>query len=271
MKKIEFSPLKNSLAKVCGYIHTPITEMETCRTSFPAVVICPGGGYICVSEREADPVALRYFAAGYNVFILDYSVCDNAKNFQPLCELSALFCTIRQNADEWHTDPARIAVCGFSAGGHLAASLGTLWNHENLKAVFDTQNGMNKPSAMILCYPVITADKRYAHVGSIESVSGKSINDHEAEFFSLENRVGDETVPAFVFHTADDATVKVENSLLFISALQENGIPYECHILPSGRHGLSVCTEETGQRDDYNARWMDMSIMWLNKLFDYHI
>lgn len=271
MEKVEFFPMEKSQASVCGYIHTPITEIDNCRMKFPAVVVCPGGAYRRVAAGEADPVALRYFAAGYNVFILNYSVCDKAKNFQPLSELSAVLCKLRENSEIWYTDSDHIAVCGFSAGGHLAASLGTLWNHEKLKAVFDTKNGKNKPNAMILGYPVITADKRYAHIESIENVSGKKISDSDAEFFSLENRVSKETVPAFIFHTADDASVKAENSLRFAAALQETGILYELHILPSGKHGLSVCTEETGLRDDYNARWMEMSIMWLNRQFGYHI
>lgn len=267
MKKITFSPVEDENVFVNAYLHETLPEITNFRNKFPAVVICPGGGYVFLSEREADPVALRYFAAGYNVFILYYSVGEKAVDFRPLKELSETVIAIRKNATEWLVNTDKIAVCGFSAGGHLAASLGTLWNHPDFLKNYDMQAGLNQPNAMILSYPVITADERFAHRSSIETVSGSVLGTDKANFFSLENRVSKSTVPTFIWHTVEDTTVPIENSIRFISALQEHGIPYECHFFPTGGHGMSVCTEEVASFDSYNARWMDFSIQWLNKTF----
>lgn len=271
MEKITFRPFEDREAYTDGYLHDPITEMTEHRERFPAVVVCPGGGYEFLSQREADPVALQYFAAGYNVFILYYSISENAKNFGPLKELSETVCKIRENADAWRVDPEQIAVCGFSAGGHLAASLGTLWNNETFLRQYDNRGGLNRPNAMLLCYPVITADQRLAHAGSIETVSGSPLGSPGADFFSLEKQVTADTAPAFLWHTVEDDVVPIENSLRMVSALQAQKIPFECHFFPTGGHGLSVCTQEVGNPDAYNARWMDMSIRWLDKLFAYHL
>lgn len=268
MEMISFQPLKETKAAVTGYLHDHITEMETYRKYYPSVVVCPGGGYEMVSEREADPVALRYFAAGYQVFILRYSVGDNAKNFLPLKELAETVATIRKNAEQYRVDGNHIAVCGFSAGGHLAASLGTLWNHEAFLRRYGRRDGRHRPNALILSYPVILAGEK-EHQGSIDRVSVMDDGELSREFFSLDRQVTKDTPCSFLWTTAEDDCVPAENSIAFLSALQREKIPYEAHVFPFGGHGLSVCTEETGADDAYNARWMDMSIEWLNRTFGY--
>lgn len=272
MEKIKFNLFDNSDAYVEGYIHSPITEMGKYRTDYPAVVVCPGGGYEMLSQREADPVAFKYLAAGYNVFILYYSVGSAAKDLAPLMEASEALCVIREHAKEWCTNPDQIAICGFSAGGHLAASLGTLWNHERLCEAYK-EAGLtlreNKPNAMILSYAVILAEM-FMHKGSIDTVSGgASPESRDYKFFSLEQHVGEHTPPAFIWHTVTDDVVPVENSIAMISALQQNRISYEAHLFPEGPHGISVASKEVGSLDDYNARWMPLSIEWLNREFNY--
>lgn len=266
---VEFKPVSQTLGEAVGYLHTPIYEMNVRRERFPAVVLCPGGAYAFVSQREADPVALRFFARGYQVFTLYYSVGKQAKNFVPLMELSETVRALRERGEEWGVEPDRIAVCGFSAGGHLAASLGTMWNAPELKEVYNNHGGANRPNAMVLGYPVIAADA-FAHVESIENVSGCPKGTPGYEAFSLDRRVSSATCPAFLWHTAEDKTVPVENSLQFAAALSREGVPFELHIFPHGRHGMSSCTEETGSRDDYNARWMDLAMAWLDREFGYH-
>lgn len=270
MELVQFQPIPDSAGQVTGYLHTPIQEMENRRETFPTVVLCPGGAYAFCSQREADPVALRFFARGYQVFTLLYSVGEQAKDFRPLKELSETFRLIRENAEKYHVDPDKMAVCGFSAGGHLAASLGTMWNDPELLKVYDNQGGKNKPNAMILCYPVITADE-FAHVMSIENVSGCKRGTPGYEYFSLDKHVSKDTCPAFLWHTIEDDAVPVENSMKMLAALHKAGISAEAHFFPHGVHGLSVCTEETGSRDDYNARWMDLALTWLDNTFEYHL
>jgi len=264
----KFQPLPETEAVVTGYLHDHITEMETYRKYYPAVVVCPGGGYEMVSEREADPVALRYFAAGYQVFTLRYSVGDAAKNFTPLRELAETVAKIRQNAELYRVDAAHIAVCGFSAGGHLAASLGTLWNNGDFLRWYDRRDQMHRPNALILCYPVILAGEK-EHPGSIDRVSVIEEGTLQRDFFSLDKQVTKDTPTSFLWTTAEDDCVPAENSIAFLSALQREKVSYEAHIFPYGGHGLSVCTQEVGAHDTYNARWMDMSIEWLNTVFSY--
>lgn len=268
MEMIQFQPLPDTKATVTGYLHDPITEMETYRTYCPAVVVCPGGGYEMLSEREADPVALRYFAAGYQVFTLRYSTGDSAKNFTPLQELAEAVAVIRENAEQYRVDEAHIAVCGFSAGGHLAASLGTLWNHEAFLCRYGRKDQKHRPDALILSYPVIVAGEK-EHQGSMDRVSEMDEGDLPRDFFSLDRHVSKDTPCSFLWTTAEDDCVPAENSIAFLSALQREKVPYEAHIFPFGGHGLSVCTEEVGTDDSYNARWMDMSIEWLNHIFGY--
>lgn len=231
----------------------------------PAVIICPGGAYAMVSDREAEPVAKEYFVAGYNVFILRYSVGKDARDFIPLMQLADTMAYIRENANEFKVFNEKIAVCGFSAGGHLAASLGTLFDKKEFLNVYG-RNDVIRPDAMILCYPVITSDK-YAHVDSIEKVSGATKQSEEYCWFGLDQHVNEKTPPTFLWHTMEDQCVPVENSLRMAGALSTSKIPFELHIFPKGQHGMSVCTEEVGTPNKYNARWMDWSIRWLNKQF----
>lgn len=269
MELITFKPLPDTKAFVTGYLHTPIWEMETRRGSFPAVVICPGGAYAMVSQREAEPIALPLFSRGYNVFILTYSVGKEAGNFRPLRELSETVRIIRERP-EWRVTPDKIAVCGFSAGGHLACSLGVMWDDPELLKVYDNQGGKNRPNAVILGYPVITADE-FAHVESIENVSGCKRGTPGYEYFSLDKRVNEKACPAFLWHTGEDDCVPVENSLKLLLSLQKYKIPYEAHIFPKGWHGMSACTVESGSYDDYNARWLPLAIDWLDRQFGYHL
>lgn len=268
MKVFEFQPEGVSGGRVRAWLH--INEgNEMPQQMHPAVVICPGGGYAMVSEREAEPVAREYFAAGYNTYILNYAINEDAKGFQPLCQLAAVVAQIRKNTEEWKTEAEKIAVCGFSAGGHLAASLGTLFNEKEFLEVFGREENI-RPNAMILSYPVITADE-FAHQASIERVSGEAKGTPGYEWFGLNKHVDAQTPPAFLWHTASDPHVPVENSLKMAVALSREKIPFELHIFPEGCHGISVCTQEVGSADEYNARWMKWSIQWLDKLFEHRL
>lgn len=231
----------------------------------PAVLVCPGGAYSGCAGIEAEPVAMQFAAAGFNAFVLRYSVFPN-RYPKALEELSKAVEIIRENADEWGIKKDKIAVCGFSAGGHLAASLGVFWNSEPIK----TPNQANKPNAMILSYPVITSGEK-AHRGSFENLCG---DDAElVEKMSLEKRVSKDTPPTFLWHTFADNAVPVENSLFFADALRKHDVPFEMHIYPKGSHGLSLLKKETGLTEGAeigeNAKgWIGLACGWLKEVFE---
>ena len=237
----------------------------------PAVLVCPGGGYQMTSDREAEPIALSYLASGFNAFVLRYSEGEFAKYPAPLVELSKVMKIVRENADRWYTDPDKIAVCGFSAGGHLAAMLGTKWNDPEIQELSGCLNGENKPNALILGYPVISADT-YTHGGSINTVlKGYKNLEEMLKKVSCEKNIGEHTPPSFIFHTFMDNAVPVENSLLFAKGLADSNIPFEMHIFQDGAHGLSLANHCTFS-NEYNLEelatpWMELSCKWLWNLF----
>ena len=266
MRYFEFQPEGAEKCCVSAFLQTEM-KAEGKLGMLPAILICPGGGYVMVSEREAEPVAKEYCAAGYHAFILSYSVKEDAREFQPLLQLAAAMAHIRKHAEEWHVDGNKIAVCGFSAGGHLAASLGVLFNDETFLARWKRKENV-RPDAMVLGYPVITADE-FAHEGSILNVSGAEKGSEAYTYFGLDGHVDTETPVTFLWHTSEDGSVPVENSLRFAAALSAAKVPFELHVLPYGGHGMSVCTHEVNTPDPYNARWVGWSIAWLNRIFSY--
>jgi len=264
--KIEKIPMSDRGAYVTCYIQDYSPEMPLW-TSRPGVMVCPGGGYGMVSDREGEPVALRFLAEGFHAFVLTYSIGGNAAFPQPLIELSLAMAAVRERADEWKLNAAQICVAGFSAGGHLAASLGTLWNHDCIGGV--VSENANRPDALILGYPVITVGD-WTHQNSINTArAGRNDIDH---LLATDLNVGQHTPPCFLFHTADDGAVPVQNSLLFANALTAHGIPYALHVYPKGIHGLSLASVQTcnGWKNCVNesvATWQTLCVDWLWDLF----
>lgn len=235
-----------------------------------AVLICPGGSYRYCSNTEGEPVALAYLAAGFNSFVLDYSVTsatEEGKKFPgQLLEAAMAMKFIKDNAEKLHVDPKYVFVCGFSAGGHLAASLGILYNSNYVKEALDMPENYVRPAGMILAYPVITSGK-YTHAESIKNILHEDADNEEARrAVSLERRVDENTVPAFIWHTRTDALVPVENSLLLATALAENDIPFELHVYPDGPHGLSLANSVVGRVNDTVAQWFSTSVRWINSI-----
>lgn len=232
----------------------------------PAVVVCPGGGYSYTGEREASPISYRFAAAGFNVFELKYSV---APSMWPaaICELSKTIAYIKNTADNTHTDTDKIFVCGFSAGGHLAASIGVHYNNPDVLKFSGVKEGENKPTGLILAYPVITSEHEKTHEGTIQNITGgkKELR----ELMSLEKYVTSETPQCFMWHTFNDPGVPVINSLRFANALEKQKVPFELHIYPDGPHGLSLADESVAG-DDYGVipeiqGWIDNAIRWIKK------
>jgi acetyl esterase/lipase len=204
---------------------------------------------------------------GYNAFVLHYTVGRRDKFPCQLIEAARAIKHIKDNAERYNIDPERLFVVGFSAGGHLAASAGILWNSPELAEVLgDAPKDINRPTGMILAYPVITSGE-WAHKGSIAKLCGNAeFTKEEGERFSLELHVDETTCPAFIWHTFADNGVPVQNSLLLADAMTKAHIPFELHIFPEGKHGLSTCTELVGTPLPHNECWMELAIRWVKDL-----
>jgi len=235
----------------------------------PAVIICPGGAYAFVSEREGEAVAMRFLAAGFHAFILQYSIAP-ARFPTALIQLADAVRQVRANADDWKVADHQIYSMGFSAGGHLCGSLGTLWNHPVLETAFGKPAGEKpwKPDGMLLCYPVITMDI-FTHGGSRSNLLGETPSAEQLQLLSLEKQVNGDTVPTFLWHTQEDQAVPVENSLQFAAALRKAGVPFELHVYQKGPHGISLCDETTSydaqQIVTDDAGWIDLAIAWVKR------
>ena len=246
------------------YLPYNMTEMHRENDKRPCMVVCPGGGYARCSQREAEPIALQFLPQGYNVFTITYSVAPHCFPTQ-LREVAALMELIYKNADVWNCDTSKIAIIGFSAGGHLAAHYSTMFDCKEVREVFPESKSVN---ASVLCYPVITADPAHAHMGSFYNLLGKKdISNEEIEYFSCDRNVKDSTPPAFIWHTAEDGSVPVMNSMLYAEALSAHKVPFELHIYPYGCHGLSTSDAQTlnsfNEKTDHVNEWLTSLKSWL--------
>lgn len=210
-------------------------------TSRPAVLIFPGGGYYVTSDREAEPIAMAYLAEGYHACILRYSVGKESSFQQAFNDAEEAMALIHKNAEEWNIDQNKIATIGFSAGGHLAASLGAM--------------GDVRPNALLLGYPCILSDPGLAF-----------------KIPSVDEEVDHLTPPTFLFTTFEDKIVPVHHTLKFMQALNKHEIPFESHVFQIGVHGLSLAKPLTSNGsqalvDKDFSQWFDLSISWLRQLF----
>ncbi len=203
----------------------------------PAVLIMPGGGYAYVSNREAEPVALRFAARGWCAFILDYSVAPHTYP-TALREAAMAMAYIRSNAEKLLVAPDMVAAIGFSAGGHLCGCLGTLYDSHAVEDLGSAQ--LLRPDALGLCYPVALAWGR-THEGSFENITGG--DEALRQQLSLDKLVRPDMPPVFLWHTRQDEAVPCRSSLLTAVALEEAGIPFAMSIYHRGPHGLSVADE----------------------------
>ena len=250
------------------YLPDPMWEMGWDEKKRPCMVVVPGGGYGMVSQREAEPIAFHFLPQGYNVFVIRYSVAPHRFPTQ-LREVAALMELIYENAEKWHCDTDRIAIMGFSAGGHLAAHYSTCYDIPEVREVFPE----SKPvQASILCYPVITADPKIAHLGSFKNLLGvEELTPEQEEKFSCDKQATEKTPPAFLWHTFADSVVPVANTLCYARALADHNIPVSVHIYPAGGHGLATVDDATcnplSEDVRHSADWLDAVKKWLDVTF----
>ena len=248
----------------------PHQEEITLHPERPMVIVVPGGAYAFCSDREAEAIALKFLAEGIHAAVLRYSVAPSRYPTAAL-ELAWSLQYCRAHAKEWHVHPDAISICGFSAGGHAAGTLGTLWKDPVFSRALSGDVSW-RPDCQILCYPVLTLGQ-FTHAGSRENLLG-SPEDPEnqldkTESLSLETRVSADTPPTFLWHTAEDGAVPVENSLMYAAACRRCGVPFELHIYERGGHGLSTCQELTSRQESEtvpdNTSWMPLAIRFLKR------
>ncbi|MFB9326282.1 alpha/beta hydrolase [Paenibacillus aurantiacus] len=260
-------------------------EIEADR-KHPAVIVCPGGGYMYTSDREAEPIAMTFLAAGYNAFVLRYTTTSNGNPAypNPVYDAARLMQTVRENAAEWGVDPDKIAICGFSAGGHLAASLAVRWQDAFLSEKLGAAPEQLRPNAVILGYPWLDvahtneialrgADDNFkALMRKIDTAMlGENFTEETIAEANPIHHVGPNVPPTFLWHTAGDGLIPAGNSLKLALQLENHGVPYELHVFETGGHGLSLATKVTGKNEQLNAdaaQWLGLALRFLARHFE---
>lgn len=267
----------------------------------PAVLICPGGGYFSCSDREAEPVALKFASMGYHAFVLRYStygegsnvfpdlsdavklpVKNKTKHPAPVRDIAKAMLCIHEKADEWQVDVKRVAVCGFSAGAHNTAMYSVYWDKPLLTEYFGVEEDVLRPAAIILGYTLSdyifmgqvemnAIDTAFFTASKIAFLGEMNPSEEKLKEVSPALLVTKKTPPAFIWATAADALVPVQHSLRLAHALADCGVPFEVHIFEEGDHGLSVSTQASAmaqsQIDQDAAKWVEMAECWLQKRF----
>lgn len=237
-----------------------------------AILVIPGGGYGCVcADREGEPIALAFLPYGYNAFVLHYSVARKKGYPEQLIEASLAMKHIKDNAKEYNIDPDKVFVTGFSAGGHLAASLGTMWHKKAVYDRIDMPYGYNKPAGMILVYPVISG-KEFGHMGSFYNLlCTDTPTKEQIEEVSIENNVDEKSAPCYIVHTSNDQAVNIKNALVLAEAFADKGITFELHVYPDAPHGVALgnkitkCGVEKWENPQI-AKWVENAACWAENL-----
>jgi acetyl esterase/lipase len=232
-----------------------------------SVVICPGGGYAFLADdHEGKQVADWLNSLGVTGVVLKYRIAPRYHHPAPIQDAQRAIRTVRARASEWGLDPKRVAILGFSAGGHLASTAGTHFDAGNPDAADPVERQSCRPDLMILGYPVIALSTMYGHTGSLKNLLGENPSKELVESLSNEKQVTKDTPPTFLVHTNEDKGVVPENSLLFALALRKAGVPLELHILEKGQHGLGLGnglpSHNIGPNEAFKA-WPGLCATWL--------
>lgn len=224
-----------------------------------AVVIFPGGGYNHLAEHEGEPVARRFNAFGLSAFVVKYCHAPH-RHPAPLQDARRAMRWVRFHAGRWNIRPDRIAVLGFSAGGHLAATLGTRFDMGHPQADDPVERVSCRPDAIALGYPVVSLSE-HAHLGCVKNLLGEGASREQREELSAQRQIRSDTPPAFLWHTADDRSVPPWHSMAFADAMIRHHRPVELHVFPCGRHGLGLA-----EGDAQVGQWPALCRAWLEGL-----
>ncbi len=236
-------------------------EFEPYITAYPAgskgaVIVLPGGGYVNRAQHEGTTFGEWFKSIGITAFVLQYRVAPYGHPAE-ISDVQRAIRYVRHHADEYGIDPDKIAIMGFSAGGHLAGSASVHYDKKVYEPTDEIDNECAKPNLSILCYPVIDMGE-YRHDGSRINLIGRRPTEEMKEFMSLHKQVTQDTPEAFIWHTSPDSAVPVENSLLYASALSACNVGFELHVYPMGCHGLGLAPTEP-----YVAKWTNDLVAWL--------
>jgi len=283
-----------------AYLPAILTEGQALTANRPAIIICPGGAYLYTSQREAEPVALRFASLGYQTFVLHYNTYYGqgpidltspppanpfVKFPQPIFDIAKAIVTVREHAQEWNVNADQITVAGFSAGGHLAASIGVHWQDEFVREKLGVDAEKIRPDALILGYALLDSKLSMESMNEAESAKYNDMltlmnsavfgateySEQMLEQFSPALHIRENTPPAFIWHTAEDDLVRSSNSLKFALGLASKRIPYELHVFEKGEHGLSLAdltSATTPQHVNHDvSEWVKMADRFLKRRF----
>lgn len=254
------------------YLKAFISDSIVPQGARPAVLVIPGGGYSHCSAREAEPVAKKFIAEGFNAFVLNYTLLPDVfgkdGEFIPLTDTALAIAYIRENSERYFVNPEKIAVIGFSAGGHLAALIGGRWHEKKLSLASGRKNEDIKPNAVLMSYALSVTREQ----PGIENLMKNSFEnaDEVLDYLSADLAVTEHMPPTFMWHTAPDNVVPVKETLIMAQALSAAKIPFETHIFPVGAHGLSVCDADVGEINfdtRYCSAWVRYALDWLKMTF----
>lgn len=224
-----------------------------------AVIVCPGGGYGNRASHEGEPIALWLNSIGIHAFVLRYRVAPYRYPCA-LTDVQRAVRYVRHHAEDYGLNSTKVGVLGFSAGGHLTATIATSYDSGNPDAKDEIDRHSCRPDVVVLCYPVITLKPPYYHEGSMRNLLGESPDPQLVELLCCEGQVTSDTPTSFLWHTSDDQAVPVENSMLFASALRRSGVPFDLHVYEHGRHGMGMAEE-----DEHTASWSTVCGLWLKR------
>jgi acetyl esterase/lipase len=224
-----------------------------------AVIIAPGGSYRSLSMNLEGRMPASYLnSLGLAAFVLKYRLGPKYHHPIELGDAQRAIRTVRARAAEWHLDPARVGIMGFSAGGHLAATASTHFDAGNAAAADSIERASSRPDFAVLAYPVISLTEPWTHQGSKTMLLGENADSALARGLSNETQVTPATPPTFLFHTNADTTVPAENSVAYFLALRKAGVPAEMHVFKDGAHGAGL-----GMQDPELSEWPRVLANWL--------